>query len=799
MLYTCARIENRYYVYEYGVRSCTMYCCTELPIRPFCGIVIRRPQPPPSVNRDFASAMSDNNQGSSNEETRNDATLSRPPGLGMEPKSILIGDRLRHVVHDGALKIAPRALELIHQHSVPLKEPDEVIQLPSVDSVIRPTLDKAPITVTYLREEKGFMVPSGQEGVPPIATVRTLAVNQIWNPPSVTPEADRLRGGGVNDVETPAANNAPAPSSETPSGVAAPVPTAPQPSVQPADQVATAPTSQAAIEPTSEPAAQSAVESAPQPTPVLTAHQPAPAPSPAPQPTPVLTVPQPAPAPAPALQPTPVLTALEPAPAPAPALQPTPVLTAPQPTSAPTAPQPTSAPTAPQPTPAPTAEPSSQPSQHTAQPQSIPTAAIPVPHVSQPVPTAAIPVPQVSQPVPTAAIPAPQVSQPVPTAAIPAPQVSQPVIAQAAPPQTVSSSATPVRAKPVVSAVPVAPSSSSTAPAPRPVVGLSKVPPAQYAQHIPGPNDEMQVEIKNSRAPWYTKDAVSEIERTLLPEWFDESAHHRTPESYIKARQQVLKMSTQMGNRFITNALIRRTVPGDAGSLNRLFHFLMSYSFINADAINDSTPTASALRDSKKRSLPTKFQDKLSEVVLKKHKTDPGVINWQVVADQIGDGATAADCQKGFLSLDLNVVHPATSTERSITPDPSDNSDAAQKAAVGKDSLTIEQILANTDDKVLIPTVETALQQSGDLAQARNAAVAALLASQATQKAMAEEEALGHVLAELNEKRMQRLEKRIELLNDVEGMMEAERMALELERRDLYTARCRHWFGGNSS
>jgi len=26
--------------------------------------------------------------------------------------------------------------------------------------------------------------------------------------------------------------------------------------------------------------------------------------------------------------------------------------------------------------------------------------------------------------------------------------------------------------------------------------------------------------------------------------------------------------------------------------------------------------------------------------------------------------------------------------------------------------------------------------------------------------------------------------------------LEAERVALELERRDLYTARCRHWFQG---
>ena len=256
-------------------------------------------------------------------------------------------------------------------------------------------------------------------------------------------------------------------------------------------------------------------------------------------------------------------------------------------------------------------------------------------------------------------------------------------------------------------------------------------------------------------------------------------------------------MSLQLGNRFITNALIRRTVPGDAGSLNRLFHFLMSYGFINADAINDSTPTTAALRETLKRSLPTKFEDALADVILKKQKTDPsGPIHWQEVADEIGDGATAVDCQKGFLSLDLNLVLPTDSTERSITPDPSDKPDAKPVGMRG--GWSIDSILANTEDKVLIPTVETALNETRDLVHARNAAITALIASQAALKAVAEEDALGQVMAELTEKRMHRLEKRIELLNDVEGMMEAERMALELERRDLYTARCRHWFGGNS-
>ena len=46
---------------------------------------------------------------------------------------------------------------------------------------------------------------------------------------------------------------------------------------------------------------------------------------------------------------------------------------------------------------------------------------------------------------------------------------------------------------------------------------------------------------------------------------------------------------------------------------------------------------------------------------------------------------------------------------------------------------------------------------------------------------------------------IQRLENRVALLDDVEALLEAERVSLELERRDMYTARCRHWFGDGSS
>ena len=752
----------------------------------------------------------------------NDRILGRSPGLGMEPKSILIGDRLRHTVHNGALKLPTRALQLMQQISVPLEGTDHVVVLPSVDSVIRPTLDKAPIVVTFLREETTFLPPTSDEVVGqesdvvslPVATTRTVAVNQTWNP--TTPDADRIRGGGVVDEEMPDVGSAKTPvvSSTT---VEPKLDTAVQPSPSTA-LLSTDLTLAASAAPVAIPAPPPASADLAVGKDLVAGDQlsldsiPLSAPRSSTESNLIPAV-APVAISAPTLEPTDAASAgsIDPVTAKEGNLD-----SAPQP-SVPVALLPTNATLKPETSATPaaiTAQPllnADQASTPVGESSSVPTLlvskretevqnvtsrpAVATSHAASPeseTKPQAAPATHDIQPQPRKAAPSDAASQPGPTNSEIKAQRATTSLAvnasQVAPTQVKSS---PMQSLPATS-------TSAFTPSPPSVVALAKVPPPQYAQHIPGPNDEMQVEIKNARAPWYRKDQVSEVERSLLPEWFDSSAQHRTSDSYVKAREQILNMSLQLGNRFITNALIRRTVPGDAGSLNRLFHFLMSYGFINADAINDSTPTTAVLRDTLKRSLPTKFEDALADVILKKHKANPsGAIDWQGVADEIGDGATAVDCQKGFLSLDLNLVLPTDSTERSITPDPSDKPDPKPGRRLG--GWSIGSILANTDDKVLIPTIETALEQTRDLVQARNAVITSLIASQAALKAVAEEDALGQVLAELTEKRMQRLEKRIELLNDVEGMMEAERMALELERRDLYTARCRHWFGGGSS
>jgi hypothetical protein len=324
----------------------------------------------------------------------------------------------------------------------------------------------------------------------------------------------------------------------------------------------------------------------------------------------------------------------------------------------------------------------------------------------------------------------------------------------------------------------------------------------------------MPTEPKTAKPSWYSAEKISELERTMLPEWFDGSASHRTPDSYKQARERIIQMSDLVGNRFVTGTLVRRTIPGDAGSLLRLHSFLVTWSFINEDAINDSAPTGSGIRGETGAPGSTgktaviwneRSRDELMEAVVdeskKRRRLDDSIsfvpIDWSIVAKRVGNGATASDCERVFLSLPLE---GESKMERSITPDGTSNEkdESTDKAKMDVRENILKDIVGGSHPEVVKAATDAALKATEHLAEAQKAAVLALVASEAALRAQKEEDAISRLLVELQEQRLQKLENRLALLDDVEGVLEAERVALELERRDLYTARCRHWFGGGT-
>ena len=182
------------------------------------------------------------------------------------------------------------------------------------------------------------------------------------------------------------------------------------------------------------------------------------------------------------------------------------------------------------------------------------------------------------------------------------------------------------------------------------------------------------------------------------------------------------------------------------------------------------------------------------------------IIDWEAVAAIVGHGVTARDCQGQFLALPLEEKEDAPHRNGSITPDAAPSS----KPQIERDFV---MRLVNRADPVVLQRVTQSLLRSSSASSnnpkeevapppsssAAAAAVLGLTIQQATLQQQQQQQAPNNVaqlLSELVELRMQKLENRLAMLDDVEGMLDAERLALELERRDLYTARCRHWFGG---
>lgn len=645
--------------------------------------------------------------------------LTRIPADGMNPTNLLTGlygargERVRHLVHEGALRLPTEALDLIGPTDAATSS--RIFQLPGLDSVVRMSADPK-VTSMRVTEITGKLVPSTEPEQPP--TFRTFATNKTV----VTGSGpERLRGGGDDNDEE----------------IKAPAPTAAPTEI--AERTAATVTSSEPVATHSSVVA--TVDKAPS---VGVPEQTSTAPS-----IPAETI-----------------------------LDSQPVLSLSLETSAPSL------------------------KRDASLPVSSEISGTPAPVALEPIMATSLSVAP-----PTKAderiLTKTEKSETVPPASVSAPD-----------PVTKTSSATevkPVQSTPEGRANKETSKSEETVPD---VVALSKTPAPQWEQHIPGPSDEMQVDpaSKTPKPDWYDAARASEIEKSVLVEWFDQSASHRTEESYVQAREGILKIAAGIGNRYVSATMVRRSVPGDAGSLLRLHAFLTSYAFINEDSMNDSAPTPVTLQqevdkrhlwnDELKRALLDNVveQSRKRPKLLSSDTNENGLVfDWNAVAAAIGNGMDATECERQFLSLPMDDL--TSTTERPITPEPS--LEGTPLSAKGNGELraqVLQDIVDNSDPDVLRAATQAVFAATEDptanLAALQNTTVASLLAGQALAQCRKEEANVANLLAGVVDLRMQKLENRLTLLDDLEGLLEAERVALELERRDLYTARCRHWFGG---
>jgi SWI/SNF related-matrix-associated actin-dependent regulator of chromatin subfamily C len=253
----------------------------------------------------------------------------------------------------------------------------------------------------------------------------------------------------------------------------------------------------------------------------------------------------------------------------------------------------------------------------------------------------------------------------------------------------------------------------------------------------------------------------------------------------------MIEMSKKLDSRYLTSTMARRSIPGDAGSILRLHEFLTSYALINETSINDTTPTPMVFV---RKSCPSGNEElhlKIREAVVDQARNKranmsesdeaPITIDWGIVARTVGGGLSATDCQRQFLAM------PLMDDEKE--PD-------ASKGKRKRQEEIFQNRVESTDPAVLQKVLTVALESTEDVIESQKAAVLGTVANQTVQDAQIQHQSVSRILSEIVDLRMQKLENRLAVLDDVEGLLDAERVALELERRDLYTARCRHWFGG---
>jgi len=345
---------------------------------------------------------------------------------------------------------------------------------------------------------------------------------------------------------------------------------------------------------------------------------------------------------------------------------------------------------------------------------------------------------------------------------------------------------------------------------------------------------------------WYNSKRISDFERSILPEWFNQSAIHRTPSSYLLSRERIIDVARESGTKYVnstakkylTSTAIRRCVPGDAGSLLRLHQFLVNWGFINGSAIGDLAPTGLNLTKEKETNqkiseftadgyaggrdafVRSGFWSQAREKVLtnsvvalssrkRKHDEqheDETTVDWKAVAQEVGNGVTSIECQRRFLSITFSDGDCSklsdVSQDRSnvINESGTDNKPilTRNKIELRKEHI-FHELIDNIRPEVVQAATDAALRVAGsDIAQGQKASLLSIISVSGLARAKEEEEATEKILQEILNQRMAKLENRLSLLEDAEGILDSERIALELERRDLYTARCRHWFAGDT-
>jgi SWI/SNF related-matrix-associated actin-dependent regulator of chromatin subfamily C len=89
---------------------------------------------------------------------------------------------------------------------------------------------------------------------------------------------------------------------------------------------------------------------------------------------------------------------------------------------------------------------------------------------------------------------------------------------------------------------------------------------------------------------WFRIDAIHEIERRALPEFFSGSYASKTPEIYMQYRNFMIDTWRQDPTSYLTGTAVRRHLAGDVGAIMRVHAFLEQWGLINYGVLPETRP-----------------------------------------------------------------------------------------------------------------------------------------------------------------------------------------------------------------
>ncbi|XP_067936073.1 SWI/SNF complex subunit SMARCC2-like [Watersipora subatra] len=95
------------------------------------------------------------------------------------------------------------------------------------------------------------------------------------------------------------------------------------------------------------------------------------------------------------------------------------------------------------------------------------------------------------------------------------------------------------------------------------------------------PNQITSHTIVPAKCSWFSRSTIHSIEKTALPEFFNDLNKAKTPEIYVSYRNYIIDTYMANPQKYLTNVECRRKLPGDLCTVFRVHAFLEHWGLIN--------------------------------------------------------------------------------------------------------------------------------------------------------------------------------------------------------------------------